>query len=217
MKRVPRRSKTARARFVACYYRVSTPAQSVESQRLGVEANARRLHPSLELREFVDVASAYGRLRVGDRSRRRVRQNRPAWSQLMELCEEGRVSRIVVAEVSRIARDVEEGVIAVNRLAQLGVSLYVVRGAMDSETERGRQMILSDLVQSETEAAWLSERTRAGLAKPGAGKPGRPVTIGDDAARRVVKLRSAGKSWSEIAQQLDATVSSCRRAWERSQ
>lgn len=213
MKRTPKRSKPAR--FVACYFRVSTPTQSVESQRDGVERNAERLHPGEELREFVDVASAFGRIRATDRQRRRVRQARPGWSELMAAAERGEVLRIVVAEVSRIARDVEEGIVAVNKLRDLGVPIYVVRGGMDSGTTHGRQHIVSDLVQSETEGAWLSERTRAGLAKPGAGKPGRPKAIDDDGAQRVVELRAKGRSWADVAQQLDATPASCRRAWSR--
>jgi DNA invertase Pin-like site-specific DNA recombinase len=208
-----KRATPARAQFVACYYRVSTPDQDIESQRAGVESNAARLAPGVSVWEYSDVASAFGRIRVG--RRRRVRQKREGWALLMADCERGEVCRVVVAEVSRIARDVEEGIQAINRLRDLDVPIYVVRGGFDTATARGREAINFALCQSEAEADWLSERTIAGQAKAGAGKPGRPAAIDNDGARRVVELRGCGWSWGGIASEIGATESSCRRAWER--
>jgi DNA invertase Pin-like site-specific DNA recombinase len=199
--------------LVVCYYRVSSREQTVESQREECRRWAAFLEPDAELLEVEEVASASGRLRAGGHRRR---DRRGVFEDLMRRCESGTVARLVCAEVSRFARDVEEGTVALNKLERLGVPVYFVRGAHDTGTIRGMQGALYDLVHSQTEAAWLSERTRAGMRRPGAKPPGRPTAVGDFDARCIVDWRDDdGWTWRAIAAELGKSLGAVCRAYKR--
>ncbi len=140
--------------------------------------------------------------------------DRPGWRELMHKAFAGELVRIVVAEVSRLSRDVAEGATVIKQLRRLGCPLYVVRGAYDTGTKHGTMGALFELVTAETEATWISERTKAGLARSKA-KGGRPTAIATIDAELVVQMRDAGSSWSVIADTLGKKRSTVRRAYTK--
>lgn len=187
---------------VACYYRVSTREQTIENQREECQRVAKRMASGGEVVEFSDVASAT----------KKGHESRPGLGLLLREVDSGRVERVVCAEVSRIARDVGEGAQLLKRLSRSGAPLYVVRGAHDTGTKHGMMGALYELVSAEVESTWLSERTRAGLARTKA-KLGRPSVVSIVDRRTLVALRDAGSSWGEISRRTGLNVSTIRRAF----
>lgn len=190
---------------VACYYRVSTPEQSIESQREEVRRVARRLAGTAgSVLEYSDVASAT----------RKGYDGRPGLALLLRECDAGKIGRVVVVEISRLARDVGEGCELLKRLARAGAPVYVVRGGHDTGTKHGMMGALYELVSAEVESTWLSERTRAGM-KRSRSRMGRPTVVSAVDRRTLVAMRDEGASWGEIHRRLGIDPSTIRRAYAK--
>ena len=176
------------------YLRVSTPQQDVRSQRLGILEYARK--SDLRVDDFIE-ATASGR---ASDTRRRI-------DQLMSILQPG--DRLVVSELSRLARSLGQIVAILDALAKQGVSFVAIKENIRVE---GKQDIQTKVMTTlfalfaEVERDLISERTREGLAKARSSgkKLGRPKgSLGvsrldgkEDEIRRFLKL---GVSKSSIA------------------
>ena len=176
------------------YLRVSTPQQDVQSQRLGILEYARK--SDFRVDEFIE-ATASGR---ASDTRRRI-------DRLMNTLQPG--DRLVVSELSRLARSLGQIVAILDALAKQGVSFVAIKENIRVE---GKQDIQTKVMTTlfalfaEVERDLISERTREGLAKARSSgkKLGRPKgSLGvsrldgkEDEIRRFLKL---GVSKSSIA------------------
>lgn len=194
---------------VAIYTRVSTARQTTENQLEECSVWSERLHPELRARIYSDVAGVSGR-----RKSTRKRDQRPGLSRMIEACERGIVVRVIVAEVSRLARDIEEGIHLLAHFRDLKCPVWIVRGGRDTSTPRGWSDAMTDLTSAEYESLILSERTKAGLERSEA-QGGRPRIVTEKQQRRIVTLRSKHWSWSRIASSLKLPRSTVRTAFER--
>jgi DNA invertase Pin-like site-specific DNA recombinase len=133
------------------YLRVSTDAQDVKNQKLGVMeyANARGLVP-IEIVE--DTAS--GKL---DWRKREV-------GVLLEKAVKGDV--ILVAEVSRLARSTIQVLELMRMAAQKEVSVHVAKNSMVMDGSMAAKITVTVLaLAGEIEREFISERTKEGLAR----------------------------------------------------
>lgn len=203
---------------VACYYRVSTSEQSIESQRDECQRKAKQFAGKAgEVVEFSDVASATKRNRHGTRyssNRPANRDTRPKLTAMIHECESGKIDRVVIVEVSRLARDVAEGAELLKKFARCGAPIYFVRGAHDTDTKHGMMGALYELVSAEIEAVWISERTRAGM-KRSKKQLGRRTVVSEVDLRTLVDLRDKGASWGEIHEKIGLPLTTIRRAYAK--
>ena len=176
------------------YLRVSTPQQDVHGQHLAILEYARK--HSFRVDDFIE-ATASGR---ASETRRRI-------DELMSALQPG--DRLVVSELSRLARSLGQIVAILDALAKQRVSFVAIKENIRVE---GKQDIQTKVMTTlfalfaEVERDLISERTREGLAKARASgkKLGRPKgSLGvsrldgkEDEIRRFLKL---GVSKSAIA------------------
>ena len=176
------------------YLRVSTPQQDVQSQRLGILEYARK--SDFRVDDFIETTASG---RASD-ARRRI-------DQLMSVLQPG--DRLVVSELSRLARSLGQIVAILDALTKQGVSFVAIKENIRVE---GKQDIQTKVMTTlfalfaEVERDLISERTREGLAKARSSgkKLGRPKgSLGvsrldgkEDEIRHFLKL---GVSKSSIA------------------
>ena len=192
--RIPKIGFLQQTMKTVAYLRVSTPQQDVHSQRLGILEYARK--HDLRVDDFIE-ATASGR---ASDTRRRI-------DQLMNALQPG--DRLVVSELSRLARSLGQIVVILDALAKQSVSFVAIKENIRVDGEQDIQTkVMTTLFAlfAEVERDLISERTREGLAKAKSSgkKLGRPKgSLGvsrldgkEDEIRRFLKL---GVSKSSIA------------------
>ena len=156
-------------------------------------------------------------------------KDRPDLEQIIKLAEDGDIAKVMVHEVSRIARRTGIAHSFLNQLDDLGVSLYWHSQSIETRLENGKRnpaaaimfALLSEIAASERET--LVERTKSGLeeARRKGKVLGRPVgsTLStDDLLAKhpdIVKLLKAGQSirhCTAITAKSKGTVSAVRAA-----
>ena len=171
---------------IVAYLRVSTPQQDVHGQRLAILDYARK--HGFRVDDFIET-TASGRT---SEARRRI-------DELMSALQPG--DRLVVSELSRLARSLGQIVAILDTLAKQRISFVSIKENIRIE---GKQDIQTKVMTTlfalfaEVERDLISERTREGLAKARASgkKLGRPkASLGvsrldgkEDEIRRFLKL-----------------------------
>ncbi len=171
--RVKTRSKVveaARAEIstkAAAYLRVSTDEQATSGGGLEAQAAKVRAFATSQGYDLVSVFSdpgVSGAIRPSDR---------PGFSELLALAEQGAFAVVLVARFDRLARSVVFAVTAANDLSErLGVALRSVSEPIDTATPMGRMLFAVLAGMAEQERAVITERTHGGR-KEKAGKGGR--------------------------------------------
>jgi DNA invertase Pin-like site-specific DNA recombinase len=110
-------------------------------------------------------------------------QKRPGLNRIIELAEAGHIQKVLVHEVSRVARKNSIAHLFLERLDELGVSLYWHSQGIETRLSNGKRnpaagimfSLLSEMARSERET--LVERTKSGLeaARRSGVTLGRPV------------------------------------------
>lgn len=96
--------------------------------------------------------------------------DRAGIQQLFNLAKSKTIKKVVITEVSRIGRNVAEGVQIIEALAQAGVSLYVGNIGMETLLPDGKQnfmfkpILLTLIGFAEMERELMRERIKSGLA-----------------------------------------------------
>jgi len=145
-------------RPVALYCRVSTAEQSLDRQRqLTSDYATQRLGCELSSTEtYIDKQTG-------------TNTDRDGYRQLMDDVENGRVSRVVVSEVSRISRSVRDFSVTVERIVdENGVGLHVLDMGIDLDPEERdpytRAFLTVAATFAELEAEIKRQNTREGIA-----------------------------------------------------
>lgn len=179
---------------VVALLRVSTDEQDVRSQRGVIEAFAAR--ERLEAVEFVSEPD-------GTKGRSLIR---PALEGILTAARDGRLTTLLVSEVSRIGRLTGRTILVMDELHRLGVRVVMIAQGIDYSTEGGRLVARLLAAIAEMEAERLVARTRAGMnaAKAHGTSSGNPVgrpscLFGEQEAAVIRPLRAAGRTWQEIA------------------
>lgn len=187
---------------VAIYTRVSTDTQTVENQRLELQAVADRLGWNI-----VAVLADEGI------SGSKGREQRPAFNTLMTMITRREIDMVACWSVDRLGRSLQHLVSFLSEINDRGVDLYVHTQGLDTSTPAGRAMFSMLSVFAEFERAILRERIMAGLHRS-TKKSGRP-SLDADKERRAQKLLNAGTSINATAKKLKIGVATVHRIKHR--
>lgn len=145
------------------------------------------------------------------------RDKRPEFNRLCEDMIKGKFDKILVWDVSRLGRSLQDLVMFLNDLNSVDVGLYIHQSGLDTSTPSGRMMFQMVGVFSEFERSMISERVKTGLerVKKQGKKLGRKATITNKIKNNILELLNEGKPYSYIANELNvskATVCRLKKA-----
>lgn len=165
---------------------------------------------SAQIEELRLVAARRGWEIVGEYSDETsgLKAKRPGLGEAMRRARAGNVDILASVAVDRIARSLINLLHLVDELEELGVKLACTReGDTDTTTPQGRAFLQARAIFAELERRLTAQRVREGLAVRRARgvKLGRRRTIDYSRTDRARELRAAGKSWSQIADELGGT------------
>ncbi len=180
------------------YLRVSTADQGehgvgLEAQRQTIEAETQRRGWEL-VAVYQDVASG------------KSTNGRPGLSDALERIESGGADCLVVAKLDRLSRSLADFANLMERSRRKGWALVALDLGIDTTTPSGE--LLSSVVASvaQYERRLIGQRTKEALAvkRQQGVRLGRPSVINPATARHIRRLRRAGRSYSKIADTLNA-------------
>ena len=190
---------------VALYARVSTTDQTTENQLIELREVARRNGWSVS-REFIDhgVSGA------------KAAQDRPSMANLMKAVARREIDGVLVWDVSRLGRSLQDLVSILNEIRSKSIDLYIHKQGLDTSTPSGKMMFQMLGVFAEFEREVIRERINAGLARAKAEgkKLGRPSNVNDAVVSSVKLLRSQGMSICKIAKMLKIGVGTTSKILE---
>lgn len=186
----------------ALYHRASTLDQdpSLAREELRRAAAMRDLEVVLEVEETGSGA----------------RNDRPGLQRIMEAATRGKVQAILVWKLDRFGRSSLDLLSNINKLQRAGVRFIATSQGLDispAGDPMGQLMLTVLAGVAEFERSIIIERTKLGMAKARKeGKQiGRPFSPSAPSLAQVVKLRSNGVSWRELAKELQCDPSTARR------
>ena len=190
--------KSGEKRGVVGYLRVSTEEQADSGAGLAVQEAAiraecqRRELPLLALHTDAGVS---GKSLV-----------RPALTAALEDLDARHGDVLMVAKLDRLTRSVHDASGLMQRSEKSGWGLVALDAPVDTTTPAGRAMAQILSVFAELERRLIGERTKAALAvKKSQGVVlGRPRTLPDKVVERIVRERAKGRTWTAIADGLNA-------------
>ena len=141
-----------------------------------------------------------------------TKEKRPELDRLMADAHRRRFDVAVVWKFDRFARSVSHLLRALETFKALGIEFVSFSEQMDTSTPTGKMVFTVLGAVAELERSLIVERVKAGLrnARAKGKRIGRPHVFVD--ARRIASLRSAGRSWPQIAEQLGVGVGTAYRA-----
>jgi len=140
------------------------------------------------------------------------KESRPGLNRLMSAAYQRRFDAVLVWKIDRFGRSLKHLVNALAELAALGVAFISLRDNLDLSTPSGRLMFQIIGAMAEFERSLIQERVRAGLrnARSKGKRLGRPRVIVD--AFRIAALRSQGRSWAQVKDELGVSRGTAQRA-----
>lgn len=186
---------------VALYLRVSTDGQSVENQRLELEAAAER-----QGWQVVQVFKDHGI------SGAKGRDKRPGLDAMLKGVARREFDMVAAWAVDRLGRSLQDLLSTLGELHAKGVDLYLHQQGLDTSTPAGKAMFQMLGVFAEFERAMIRERVNAGLRRAVAqGKTlGRPK-VAPQTERAIRKALAAGDGILKVAAALGVGSSTVQR------
>jgi DNA invertase Pin-like site-specific DNA recombinase len=145
-------------------------------------------------------------------------ESRPGLTALMQDARRGAFDVVVVFRFDRFARSVKQLVLALEEFRTLGIAFVSQQEALDTSTPMGEAMFAIIAAMAQLERRVIQERVNAGIehakargTKSGAAI-GRPRAVFDRAS--VVELRTAGRSWRQIAAALGISTGTARTVFK---
>lgn len=176
----------------AVYIRASTEHQSLDMQRVAIEAFLKE--------SKISDAIFYEEIATGTNTRR------PQFQRLLTDLRLGKISTIVTYKLDRLFRSLRDLVITLKELEELKINFVSVQDRIDLTTPSGRLMVHLLGSFAEFEASIIRERVRCGLnaARAKGKRLGRPKIFDD---RSIFDLRGKGLSYREISNRLGVSKS----------
>ena len=190
--------KSGEKRGVVGYLRVSTEEQADSGAGLAVQEAA--LRAECQRRELPLVALHTD---AGVSGKSLVR---PVLTAALEDLDARHGNVLMVAKLDRLTRSVHDASALMQRSEKSGWGLVALDAPVDTTTPAGRAMAQILSVFAELERRLIGERTKAALAiKRDQGVTlGRPRTLPDKVVKRIVRERAKGRTWTAIADGLNA-------------
>lgn len=190
----------------ALYARISTTdgRQDLESQL----QQLRRVSESEGPREYTDMISG-------------ADFNRPGLDDLLESCKKGEISKIYVAELSRLGRSLTNLDNILDRLDTWNTDLVILDMGIDTGTPAGRLFFQIAGAFAEYERELIKERVKRGMERAQAegkqiGRPSREIDR--DTLYRVHNMRTlpngSSYSWPQISEELGIPQSTIYRKYQ---
>ncbi len=178
---------------VALYVRVSTDEQSVDAQLN-------------DLREYVSSRGWKNVREYVDRGVSGIKDSRPAWNELWDHVQKGKVHVLVVHALDRMGRSLPHLVKIMSTLTERNITLVGYRENLDLSTAQGRMMAGIFSVLADYELNMIRERTRSGMraAKARGSVVGNQKRPFDESKAR--QLRDQGLGQIKIARALGVGV-----------
>jgi DNA invertase Pin-like site-specific DNA recombinase len=182
----------------AIYARVSTDEQTVDPQLRDLREYAAS-RGWRDVQEFVDVGVSG------------AKDSRPAWNQVWDRIQKGRVKVLIVHALDRLGRSLPHLVKILSTLVERNVVLVSFRENIDLSTSTGRMVAGLFSVMADYELSIIRERTRAGMRAAKArgsqiGPKKRPFD-----AEKATRLRDLGYGQIRIARELGVGVGRVNR------
>jgi putative DNA-invertase from lambdoid prophage Rac len=228
------------------YFRVSSNRQTTENQFEDVLSIAEKDASGRDWGEIRDLLSrvVYAEEKIGSRGPRivyRIRpeivakladlsvyveqgksgkvgaRRRPVFERMKQDAAHRRFDRLLVWKVSRLGRDMREVISTVYELADAGITTVPIKSQTGPlSSTMGKLLWAVQAWSAEFENDERSETIKSGLqkAREAGKKLGRPRVEVDES--RVQALRDSGASWRAISRQMELTISTIRRASQRS-
>jgi DNA invertase Pin-like site-specific DNA recombinase len=183
---------------VAIYARVSTDDQTVDPQLRDLREYASN-RGWRDVQEFVDVGVSG------------AKDSRPAWNELWDAIQKGRVKVLLVHALDRLGRSLPHLVKILSTLVERGVVLVSFRENIDLSTSTGRMVANLFSVLADFELSVIRERTKAGMRAAKArgsqiGPKKRPFD-----SEKATQLRDHGWGQIRIARELGVGVGRVNR------
>jgi DNA invertase Pin-like site-specific DNA recombinase len=131
--------------------------------------------------------------------------DRPGLAEALDAVETGKGTVLMVAKLDRLTRSVHDASGLMQRAAKAGWGLVALDVAVDTTTPSGAAMARMIAVFAELERRLIGQRTKDALAvKRAQGvQLGRPRSLDPKVRTRIVRDRDQGKSWSQLARDLN--------------
>lgn len=190
--------KAREKRGVIAYLRVSTEEQADSGAGLGAQEAAIRAECE---RRNLPILAMHTDAGISGKS-----LVRPALTAALEDLDNGNGSVLMVARLDRLTRSVHDATGLMMRSEKGGWGLVALDAPVDTTSPAGRAMAQILSVFAELERRLIGERTKAALAvKRDQGVVlGRPRTLPKAVVDRIVRERRAGRTWTAIAERLNA-------------
>jgi DNA invertase Pin-like site-specific DNA recombinase len=185
----------------ALYLRVSTDGQTVENQRLALQAVAeRRGWQVVQTYQDNGISGAKGR------------DKRPGFDTMLKDATRRRFDVLMVWSIDRMGRSTATVASALSELEHAGVAIYADKEGMDATTPHGKAMLQMAAVFAELERGMIRERVMAGLerAKRQGVVLGRPK-VSDDKLEAVRQRLAAGEGMVRIGKTLGVGTGTVQR------
>lgn len=187
---------------VAIYYRVSTDKQDLDSQIQAVNQWLVDLPESKKPKQtyvFKDEGISGKTI------------NRPGFQAMMQVAYEKKIDTIIVYRLDRFSRNATTAIKTILNLDEVGVGFISVTQPvlnLGHENPFRRTMLSAFAEIAEIERETIVTRVKAGLeaAKKRGVKLGPPVKIDAKTRSRALTLRSEGRTFREIAKELELSV-----------
>jgi DNA invertase Pin-like site-specific DNA recombinase len=181
-----------------------------------VSTNDKGQDPEMQLRELREYCTRRGwqiAAEYVDKGVSGSKDSRPELNKLMADAHKRRFDAVVVWRFDRFARSVSHLLRALETFRSLGIEFVSYSEAIDTSTPVGKMTFTVLGAVAELERSLIVERVNAGLRNAVAkGKRlGRPVKLNGQHKAAVVALRAAGRSFRQIAAELNISLRSAQR------
>lgn len=167
-----------------------------------------------ELREFSErrgwqIAGEYTDAGISG-----TKERRPQLDTLLADARRRKFDCVLVYRYDRFARSLRQLVNALEEFRSLGIEFISLHEGVDTTTANGRLVFGIFASIAEFERELIRDRVKSGLRNAVARgkKLGRPRRAVD--AARIRQLRASGLAWRAIAESLEISTRSARRAWQ---
>jgi DNA invertase Pin-like site-specific DNA recombinase len=180
----------------AIYARVSTVDQNCQMQ----------LH---DLRNYCQ-SRGWDTVEFVEEGQSGSKESRPQLDKLMMAARRRQFDAVVVWKFDRFARSTKHLVTALEEFQGLDMVFVSHQECIDTSTAMGKFVFTMVAAMAEMERAMIIERVKAGMAN--AKRNGKHVGRAKRIFRRdlAIEMRLGGKSWREIAREMDVPVSTVR-------
>lgn len=189
------------------YIRISREDENIENQRLAIIEWAKK--NNFEIVAFFIDKEVSGAIPPRERE---------GYRSMLKFCKDNNIKNIIFYDISRLARDIREGLNEILRLEEEGFAVYTTDNLFELlnqiEYKSLRKGMLSLLLTfAEFYREDIIRRTKEGLkrAKAEGKRLGRPLKLNDEQILLLKKLVKEGYSYRKIAKILNASVSTISR------